>query len=297
MIVEKREEHTHLINSKPTKRLKSSNTTLMDHSNIQDHIPCKLFLNFLNPESANNLLLNLIQESKTWDKNTYIIANRVVSSPHLSCEYTMQPETHSATHQTNSRFFTDEMINLKPTLDKFINGILNTNNDLQVKSSWKSNLCIANLYKDETNSVGAHSDKLTLIGPLPTIASLTLGCERIFKIIHIQSKHVYNVHLPHNSLLVMLPSFQELYRHSVPLVSRVDLKRNPISGLARFNLTFRMVRDDYANGPKCCCNLRAELRCVNKVDDTMGRYFYSCPGRVDEGDKGVGVNCGFFEWL
>lgn len=47
---------------------------------------------------------------------------------------------------------------------------------------------------------------------MPTIASLTLGAERIFRVKKIISEDdgpsTFDVVLPHNSLLVMLPPFQ-----------------------------------------------------------------------------------------
>jgi alkylated DNA repair dioxygenase AlkB len=49
---------------------------------------------------------------------------------------------------------------------------------------------------------------------MPTIASLTLGAERIFRIKKIVSDDnepsTFDISLPHNSLLIMLPPFQVL---------------------------------------------------------------------------------------
>ena len=40
---------------------------------------------------------------------------------------------------------------------------------------WRANFAAANCYEGAKNAVGFHSDRLTSIGPYPTIASLSLG--------------------------------------------------------------------------------------------------------------------------
>ncbi len=40
---------------------------------------------------------------------------------------------------------------------------------------WRANFAAANCYEGAKGAVGFHSDRLTSIGPYPTIASLSLG--------------------------------------------------------------------------------------------------------------------------
>lgn len=107
---------------------------------------------------------------------------------------------------------------------------------------WRPSYVLANLYKDGQQSVGSHADRLSNLGPLPTIASLSLGAGRVFRL-HPADASVgamaataaaaaggvgsgagssraaavssIDIHLPHNSLLIMWPPTQEQWKHEV----------------------------------------------------------------------------------
>jgi alkylated DNA repair dioxygenase AlkB len=104
---------------------------------------------------------------------------------------------------------------------------------------WRPSYVLANLYKDGQQSVGSHADRLSTLGPLPTIASLSLGAGRVFRL-HPADASVaamaaaaaaaasggvgssraavvssIDIHLPHNSLLIMWPPTQEQWKHEV----------------------------------------------------------------------------------
>lgn len=68
------------------------------------------------------------------------------------------------------------------------------------------------------------ADKLTQLGPRPTIASLSLGAGRLFRLhragavdASADGAMVVDVVLPHNSLFIMYAPAQELWRHEVSL--------------------------------------------------------------------------------
>jgi len=114
-------------------------------------------------------------------------------------------------------------------------------------STWHPTYALANLYKDAQESVGSHSDRLTALGPLPTVASLSLGATRTFRLhpadaavglaaaaeATAQAGHgasssnthagsgdsprltSVDIELPHNSLLIMWPRTQEEWLHEV----------------------------------------------------------------------------------
>jgi hypothetical protein len=46
--------------------------------------------------------------------------------------------------------------------------------------TWRANFAAANCYEGAKEGVGFHSDRLTTIGPYPTIASLSLGTSKLF---------------------------------------------------------------------------------------------------------------------
>lgn len=89
-------------------------------------------------------------------------------------------------------------------------------------------------------SVGFHSDVLQYLGPFPTIASLTLGVTRPFRLrpflpsrppppgVPPPQVRTLDIPLRHNSLLVMHAGCQEAFKHAVPPVKGgMDLFRVP----------------------------------------------------------------------
>jgi len=163
---------------------------------------------------------------------------------------------------------------------------------------------VANLYKDEGDFLGAHSDPVESIGPWAVVASFTLGAARQFRMKPVGTIRVraegggrvtsYSVRLPHNSLLICWEGFQEFWRHEVP--KDAQLARHPISGSTRLNFTFRRSDGQVARRrPLCHCGRKAHLKPVLKeASRHRGRYFWSCANpRVK---KGVYQTCDFFRW-
>ena len=96
------------------------------------------------------------------------------------------------------------------------------------------NSCLANLYRDGTDSMGYHSDNEPELGLRPTIASVSLGDRRRFVLRHRTSGAGWSWDLGHGDLLVMRDESQSDYAHAVPKTSRAV---GP-----RMNLTFRCFR-------------------------------------------------------
>lgn len=97
--------------------------------------------------------------------------------------------------------------------------------------------------------------QLTYLGPYPTIASLSLGVTRQFRLRLTPSPsstelpRTYSVELPHNSLLVMHPPCQEHFKHTIPPQRTIDVFRplgrdGPVH-TERINITFRFYRPDF----------------------------------------------------
>jgi alkylated DNA repair dioxygenase AlkB len=93
------------------------------------------------------------------------------------------------------------------------------------------NSCLANLYRDGTDSMGYHSDDEPELGPRPVIASVSLGARRRFAVRHRQTRQRWTWELGEGDLLVMLDESQSDYAHAVPKTAR------PVG--PRMNLTFR----------------------------------------------------------
>lgn len=94
------------------------------------------------------------------------------------------------------------------------------------------NSCLANLYRDGSDSMGYHSDDEPELGERPTIASISLGARRTFTLRHRVSRQRWSWELGEGDLLLMTEESQSDYAHAVPKTTR------PVG--PRLNLTFRV---------------------------------------------------------
>jgi alkylated DNA repair dioxygenase AlkB len=96
------------------------------------------------------------------------------------------------------------------------------------------NSVLCNLYRNGQDSMGWHADDEAELGSEPTIASLSLGAVRRFRLRH---KHDplrrLELNLPSGSLLLMAGATQRNYRHDLPKTARKVGER--------INLTFRRI--------------------------------------------------------
>ncbi len=96
------------------------------------------------------------------------------------------------------------------------------------------NVCLANLYRDGSDSMGWHADNEKELGKKPTIASVSFGAERIFHLKHKNDRTArHKIRLHHGSLLIMKGSTQDFWKHQLPKTKK---KVDP-----RVNLTFRRI--------------------------------------------------------
>lgn len=93
------------------------------------------------------------------------------------------------------------------------------------------NSCLANLYRDGSDSMGYHSDDEPELGERPVIASLSLGARRRFAVRHRVSRERWTFDLGAGDLLIMRGESQRDYAHGVAKTSRAVGQR--------MNLTFR----------------------------------------------------------
>ncbi|MFC0513538.1 alpha-ketoglutarate-dependent dioxygenase AlkB [Mucilaginibacter angelicae] len=96
------------------------------------------------------------------------------------------------------------------------------------------NSVLLNYYRDGNDSVAWHSDKESIMGSQPVIASVSFGAVRSFDIRN-KADHAlrYSVRLEHGSFLLMKSGLQEHWEH------RIAKSVKPLK--ARVNLTFRLV--------------------------------------------------------
>ncbi len=97
------------------------------------------------------------------------------------------------------------------------------------------NSVLANFYRNGDDGVGWHSDDEPELGEDPTIASISLGAQRVFHLKHRFDPTIPTVKLPlpEGSLLVMSGKLQRYWQHSLPKTKRI--------AESRINLTYRHI--------------------------------------------------------
>lgn len=115
------------------------------------------------------------------------------------------------------------------------NTLLAIKSDIERTSGHRFNSVLLNLYRNEQDSVGWHSDAEPELGTMPVIASLSLGQTRTFRLRHKSKKECKPVviELTDGSLLLMEGSTQRFWQHSIA-------KERKACG-PRINLTFRTI--------------------------------------------------------
>lgn len=97
------------------------------------------------------------------------------------------------------------------------------------------NTVLLNLYRHQQDSVAWHSDDEEELGQNPTIASVSFGAERRFRLRHKRKRQPpIDMVLPHGSLLLMQGATQHEWEHCVP-------KTRQAHG-SRVNLTYRLIK-------------------------------------------------------
>ncbi|RYO86022.1 hypothetical protein DL764_009067 [Monosporascus ibericus] len=295
---------------------KGATLHLYDPVDIAEHTPCSIIHNFLPQEEANALLREMLEESKTFEKDTFKLFDNVVSSPHTSTFYVeTQAELDTQKHEYFYNGARITLLRVKSRVQEAVNAEIqhriNTKYPngkklrFQSPDPWSPNAAFVNCYDGPQQSVGYHSDHLTYLGPRAVIGSLSLGVAREFRVRRVVPKDADNktaedpnaegqisIHLPHNSLLVMHAEMQEEWKHSIAPAQAID--RHPIAGNKRINVTYRDYKASFhpKYTARCKCGIPAVLRVVQKQKETYGRYFWMCHGGNVPGKE----NCTFFEW-
>ena len=175
---------------------------------------------FLSTKEADELFQVLINETQ-WKQENIVIAGVNRPQPRLCAWY---GDDHA--HYSYSG------IQLHPL--KWTKALLQIKQKIEDISQTRFNSVLINLYRDEQDSMGWHSDNETSLGSQPCIASLSLGEMRQFKMKHrTLSNQRYKLPLNNGCLLIMEGSTQEHWLHSI------DKEKHTCG--PRINLTFRRI--------------------------------------------------------
>ncbi|KAL4909847.1 hypothetical protein BDW74DRAFT_44786 [Aspergillus multicolor] len=320
----KDENGNDLVPKRPRNPLVQKGKTLYLFSpeDVSAHTSCTIIHNFLPPEQANALLLELLDESQHFSRYQLQIFERTVESPHSTCVYVSTAEeeaqhtndyTYGGSYHTNIRQATPHLRAISARVQEAVNDeirkrvrdVYPEGKKLKYQSpkEWMPNAAFVNCYDGPAESVGYHTDHLTYLGPRAVIGSISLGVQREFRVRRIVSNEEdagsradaqgqISIALPHNSLLVMHAETQEEWKHAIAPAQTIS--PHPLSGNRRINITYRWYRDSLhpRNIPRCRCNAHAVLKCVQRKTDSKGRYMWVCYMGSKPGKKG----CGFFQW-
>ncbi|WP_198552757.1 alpha-ketoglutarate-dependent dioxygenase AlkB family protein [Psychromonas sp. Urea-02u-13] len=177
--------------------------------------------NFLTENEAINLFNQLLTDSE-WKEEMISVYGKRYQQPRLTCWYGEYGVLADGGYQAIAKAMplTASLQFLKDKIEQ--------------ETGYRFNCILANLYRDENDSVGYHADDEPILGINPVIASYSLGETRRFLVKH--NQQTYNslkVDLTNNSLLLMDGCLQHFWQHAIPKTKR------PMN--ARINLTFRLM--------------------------------------------------------
>ncbi|KIP08154.1 hypothetical protein PHLGIDRAFT_104724 [Phlebiopsis gigantea 11061_1 CR5-6] len=322
---------------------KSPPLTLTTPAMVAKNTPCTMHLSILPPELATRLFYTMIEESGTWQRNKWWLFDRVVESPHRTSFYVRQADDdgmhQAAQYWYNGRptdppkQFPAAMAEACEYIERVVNAEMRKRSrfalewgeepadpasdakDMTEPVIWRANVAASNRYEGTQESVGFHTDQLTNIGPYATIASLSLGTARVFRLREViptderdkRSARTYNIPLSHNSLCIMHASCQETFKHCIPPQRTIDPFHPsfPPPGSSpdtsapafnsRINITFRFYRPDFhpSTTPKCKCDVPCILRpdMKNRYTGVETKYWWTCYAGAQNDGKG----CNFWK--
>lgn len=171
-------------------------------------------------ESEASVLFSTLMDKLAWQEETISMFGKPVKVPRLTCWYgdTGAVYCYSGVKHEPLPWVAE------------LNAIRQR---IQSDFSFTFNSVLANLYRNGLDSMGYHADNEKELGTNPAIASLSLGDERLFRLVHNRSKEKLDLVLGHGDLLIMAGSLQHHWRHAMPKTSQF---KSP-----RINLTFRKI--------------------------------------------------------
>lgn len=176
--------------------------------------------NFISHEKGIEYFNNLLQNTP-WQQDDITIFGKKIAQPRHTSLYGNGGKSYSysgLTMQPNS--WTPLLYHLKELVEKESGQIFTT--------------VLLNLYRNEKDSNGWHSDNERELGRDPYIASLSLGEVRRLQLKHnTKPKIKFNLELEHGSLLLMKSGSQIHYKHQIPKSTKLKKER--------INLTFRTL--------------------------------------------------------
>ena len=177
------------------------------------------------PGSDADRLFEMLLEGVDWRQHHVTIAGRTHPCPRLSAWYGDPDAAYAYSG-----------LSLEPTPWNAVAGLGEVKNTVEAICRCRFNSVLANLYRNGRDGMGWHADDEPELGPTPTIASVSLGAARRFRMRHRRHRDLapLSLRLEPGSLLVMSGPTQRSWHHSLPKSRRFHAPR--------INLTFRRIR-------------------------------------------------------
>jgi len=175
----------------------------------------------------------VLLDETDWLQHTVKLFGNSVKCPRLS-----------AWHGDDDAIYSYSGMRLRP--EPWTPALMELKHRIETAAAWSFNSVLLNLYRSGSDSMGWHADDEPVLGEQPTIASVSLGAMRRFRLKKRTSGSGPEpdreaLDLGHGSLLVMRGRCQAEWMHSLPKTVR------PVG--QRINLTFRRIIPR-PNGPK-----------------------------------------------
>jgi alkylated DNA repair dioxygenase AlkB len=168
-------------------------------------------------------LFNSLQKEIPWRQNKITVYGKTYDEPRLTQLYGDNQMEYSYSG------ITFKALDWSPLMKSI-------KEDVELATGCEFNICLANFYRDGSDSNGWHADNEKELGKNPVIASISLGEERFFHLRHNENKEWrYKFPLENGSLLLMAGETQHTYKHQIAKTKRLIQQR--------INLTFRKVKD------------------------------------------------------
>lgn len=181
----------------------------------------RYFSDFFRKNEADKFFEKLKNQIE-WKQEPIKIFGKTIKQPRLTALYgnTEKPYGYSG-------------IIMQPLV--WIDFLLEIKHRVEEKSETCYTHVLLNYYRDGKDSMGWHRDNEAVLGPNPTIASVSFGDTREFQIRHYAEKKLkLKLPLDHGSLVIMGGSSQHHWEHQIPKTAK--------SLRPRINLTFRKIQ-------------------------------------------------------
>ena len=186
-------------------------------------LPCDGTVNYFGPvltPGDTRLYFETLLREIPWKNDEAVIFGKRIITARKVAWYGDSDFSYTDSGTTKQALvWTDELATLKSIVEKL--------------TATRFNSCLLNLYHDGNEGMAWHSDDEKSLARNSTIASVSLGAEREFRLKHKRRDEKVSVLLESGSLLVMRDATQTHWLHSIPKSKKIKTPR--------INLTFRTM--------------------------------------------------------